>query len=269
MVRHLMTAVIGAFWLTMVILLWRTESGAGGKLVSRVPLEAVVERILNAADPSTLRLTRQGQELGQLRWLPSVREHPPETNSLAPEGMVSAVTGFHLDVDLTLKGQTPDARWYVVGQVDLDLKYQWEQLVLRLIQRPMTWELRSSRGEDAVEMIIDEGRGKTFRQRFTREDLTQIPTALGPVAALLPPGFGLTPLSGAGATNRPTAPPIRWEASDGELRVGGHSMRAFRIEGRILEHFTVVAYISRAGELLRIELPDHYLLTSIATPGDR
>jgi hypothetical protein len=269
MVRHLITAAIGAFWLTMVILLWRTESGSGGKLVSSVPLEAVVERILNAADPSTLRLTRQGQDLGQLRWLPSIREHPPETNSLTPEGMVSAATGYHIDVDLTLKGNTPDARWYVVGQVDLDLKHQWEELVLRLIQRPTTWELRSSRGEDSVELIIDEGRGKNFRQRFSREDLNQIPAALGPVAAFLPPGLGLTPLQPSGTTNGPAAPAIRWQASDGELRVGRHSMRAFRIEGRILEHFTVVAYISRAGELLRVELPDHYLLQSVATPTDQ
>ncbi len=269
MVRHLITAAIGAFWLTMVILLWRTESGTGGKLVSSVPLEAVVERILNAADPSTLRLTRQGQDLGQLRWLPSVRERPPETNSLSPEGMVSAATGYHLDIDLTLKANTPDARWYVVGQIDLDLKHQWEELVLRLIQRPTTWELRSSRGEDAVELIIDEGRGKNFRQRFSREDLNQIPAALGPVAAILPPGLGLTSPKPSSTTNGPATPAIRWEASDGELRVGRHSMRAFRIEGRILEHFTVVAYISRAGELLRVELPDHYLLQSIATPADR
>lgn len=267
MVRHLITAAIGAFWLTMVVLLWQTESG-GGKLVSSVPMETVVERVLNAADPSTLRLTRQGKDLGQLRWLPSVRELPPETNSLAPEGMVAA-TGYHIDVDLTLKGNTPDTRWYLVGQVDLDLQHQWEELVLRLIQRPTTYELRAARSEDSVELIIDEGRDKTFRQRYTREDLAQIPVALGPMAAMLPSGLGLNPWKSSPNTHSNPPPAIRWEASDGELRVGRHSMRAFRIEGQILEHFTVVAYISRAGELLRVELPDHYLLQSVATPADR
>ena len=42
-------------------------------------------------------------------------------------------------------------------------------------------------------------------------------------------------------------------------------MRAYRIRGRLFENLEVVVYVSRAGELLRVELPDHYVLTSVAS----
>jgi hypothetical protein len=257
--QHLVTAAIVAFWVTMNVLLWRAESGRGNQLESTVPVRAVVERMLNAADPSTLRLSHRGRDLGQLRWIPSVRETPAETNSVGPEGMVTAATGYHLDADLALVGDSPDSRWYVVGQFDLNLEHEWQDVAVRLIQRPTTWEIRAKRGEDAVNLSIEDGRATPFRRRFSFADLGELPTALGPMAPFL-----TSHLNPAG-TNRPaSAAPIEWKASDGQMPRGRHQIRVFRIQGRILGRFDLVAYVSRAGEILRVELPDHYVLNSVA-----
>jgi hypothetical protein len=268
MKQHLVTAVIVAFWVTMTVLLWRAESGDGSHFESQVPLPSVIDRMLNAADPSTLRLSRHGIALGQLRWLPSVRELPIDTNSVAPEGMVASAIGYHIDLDLTLSGTKPEARWYFVSQFDLNLKQEWEEIVLRLIQRPTTWEIRTTRGDDAIHLSVEEGRGEPFRQRFAFSDLAQLTGTITPIApllpALLPPALA-KPNALAGLTNQTRLPAIRWDATDSSLRIGRHRMRAYRIRGRLFENLEVVIYVSRAGELLRVELPDHYVLTSVAS----
>ncbi len=262
--QPLVTAAIVAFWVTMNILLWRSESGYGDRLESTVPLRAVLERILNAADPSTLRLSHHGQDLGQLRWIPSIRETPVETNSIAPEGMVTAATGYHLDIDLRLTGDLPESRWDLISHLDLDLRHDWEEIAIKLIQRPSSWEIQARRGEDAVELLVTEGRAPPFRRRFSFADLGELPTALGPLAPFLTSQLNLA------GTNRLKSPaPIEWKASDSQLRLGRHPMRAFRIQGKILGRFDLVAYVSRAGEILRVELPDHYVLTSVTSPTSR
>jgi hypothetical protein len=268
MKQHLVTAVIVAFWITMTALLWRAESGDGSHFESQVPLQSVIDRILNAADPSTLRLSRHGIALGQLRWLPSVRELPIDTNSVAPEGMVASAIGYHIDLDLTLSGTKPEARWYFVSQFDLNLKHEWEEVVLRLIQRPTTWEIRTTRGDDAIHLSVEEGRGEPFRQRFAFSELAQLTSAIAPIAPFLPailPKEFANPNALSSLTNQARLPTIRWEATDSSLRVGRHRMRAYRIRGRLLENLEVVLYVSRAGELLHVELPDHYVLTSVAS----
>lgn len=259
---HLLTGFLAAFWAVMMALLALNEAGGGAAFESRVPIHSVVERMLKAADPSTLRLSRHGIALGQLRWLPSVREVPLDTNSVAPEGMVAAATGYHIDLDLTLSGSNPDSRWYAVGQLDLDLEYDWEEVLFRLIQRPTTWEVQAARGRDTIRFSYEEGRSEPVRKEYRLADLARLPATITPIAPLLPPGLLLS----AGATNTPSLPPITWDATDSHLRVGRHRVRAYRIRGRLLEDLEIVIYISRAGELLRIELPDHYTLTTIASP---
>ena len=269
MKQHLVTAVIIAFWAAMTTLLWRAESGDGSHFESQVPLASVVDRILNAADPSTLRLSRHGIALGQVRWLPSVRELPIDTNSVAPEGMVASAIGYHVDLDLTLSGTGPASHWYCVSQFDLDLKHEWEEIVLRLIQRPTTWEVRARRGDDAIQLSVEEGRGEPFRQRFGFNDLNQLAGAIAPITPLLPailPKGLASPDTLTSLTNQARLPAIQWDATDSSFRVGRHRIRAYRIRGRLLENLQVVIYVSRAGELLRVELPDHYILTSVASP---
>lgn len=259
--QHAITAVIAAFWVAMNIALWRAETGASRGLVSSVPVEAVVQRMLTAADPSSLRISRQGRELGLVRWMPTVRERPADPDSNAPEGMVAAVTGYHLDVDISLAGETPDSRWHVLAQLDLDPRREWEELLVRLVQRPSTWEIRARQGEDKVHLAYEQGRSGRSEQTFSSADLAPLLAAAGPAARLLPPG--LLP-GGSDLTGKPSggSPRIVWDATDDHVTVGKHRVRAYRLRGRLFEGFEVVIHVARSGEILRVELPDHYVLTS-------
>ena len=57
---------------------------------------------------------------------------------------------------------------------------------------------------------------------------------------------------------------LKWDAREDKLKVGGSFMRVYRLQTRILDHFPVLIYVSRIGEILRIELPDEIILANDA-----
>lgn len=263
MTRHAITALLGAFWLAMVVLLWRSETGRDNPS-SAVPIDLVVERILQAADPSQLRLLHRGIELGQLRWVASIQERAAAPDDNAPEGMVRIIEGYRLDVDLNLHGDTPDARWRVLAQIDVGPDRSVREVQVRFIQRPRSWEVRVRSGEDVVEVVEEDGRAVRRSQSFRVSDLARVPASLGPVAAWLP--MSLPEVAGA-RTNLLAQPMVTWTASDEPLLAGRHKVRTFKVVARILGRFEATAHVSRAGELLRVTLPDQYLLASSVLPG--
>ncbi len=267
MTRHAITALLGAFWLAMVVLLWRAETGRDNPS-SPIPLDLVVERILHASDPSQLRLLHRGVELGQLRWVAAIQERAPATDdpaaAAAPEGMVRIIEGYRLDIDVTLHGDTPDQRWRILGQLDIGPDHALREAQVRWIQRPKAWEVRLRSGQDTVEVVEEDGRSVRRSQSFQLSDLTRMQSSLGPIAALLP-----WPTAGSPSPAAPAKPEtwITWKASDEPLVVGRHKVRTFKVAARILGRFDAVAHISRAGELLRVTFPDQYTLASTVLPS--
>lgn len=261
MLRHLITGAIVAFWITMSGLLWYNEYGPGRQLESQIPLDSVLQRILTAADPSTLRLTHQGQDIGQLRWVPTLLEIPHDNDPAHPEGMVAGVEGYRLDLDLVLTGSTPDTRWRVLAEIQLGPDRLWRQIQIRLIQRPSSWELVATANDDSLLLTHEEGRTIRFQQRIHPRDIDQARSLLGPLAHLLPPG-----LTRSGTNSSAPSILTPWIARHDSFDFGRHKVRAYRLSTRIVDQFEVVAHISRAGELLRVSFPDQYLLTSSALP---
>ena len=82
----------------------------------------------------------------------------------------------------------------------------------------------------------------------------------GPFAALL--------LSGQGSLEanldqvRQLISSVKWEARDGITRLGVSAARTYRLEGRFLDRYRAVVFVSRAGEVLRVELPNDITLTN-------
>lgn len=102
-------------------------------------------------------------------------------------------------------------------------------------------------------------------QSFRLSDLARLHEAIGPVLVGLPIPASL---AAPNATARPDAAAwVQWTATDEPLLAGRHKVRAFKVHARVLGQFDAVAHVSRAGELLRVALPDHYLLASTALPG--
>ena len=264
MTRHLLTAAIAALWLAMVFLLWRAETGLGSSS-SPVPLDLVLDRILNAADPSQLRLLSRGREIGQLRWVASIHERAADPSDSAPEGMVRAVEGYRLDIDLNLNGETPDQRWRVLAQLEVGPDKSIRDVLVRWMQRPKAWEVRMHAGSDLVEVVEEDGRSVRRSQSFRLSDIQRLKDALGPVAALLPSPSPAPPPSKQPADT--LSQWLDWAATEEPLLAGRHKVRTFKVRARLLGKFGAVAHVSRAGELLRVALPDQLLLASTALPG--
>jgi hypothetical protein len=255
---RLITVGFAGFWVLMNVLLWRVEFGGGRPTVDDVPLDAVLGRILSAADPSQLRLMHHGENLGVLRWVPSVMEAAPSTNTDAPEGMIEKLGGYHLDVDLNLSGEVPDRRWRVLAQLDLSTNRSWREFHARLIQRPVAFEIAGRAGDDRITVRFEDGRTTRFEQQIPGKELRQIPAMFGSYLHLLPGNLDAAALR----STEDAGPAPTWTARNEILRVGKHRVRVYRVAARFLRRYEVVAYFSRAGELLRVNFPEHYSLVS-------
>ncbi|MBL9173704.1 MAG: hypothetical protein JNL10_09235 [Verrucomicrobiales bacterium] len=262
MAARIFLTLVTAFWLVMNVLLWRAEFGHGPDSLSEIPIETVLDRLLNAPDHSVLVVRHRGTPLGLLRWIPTVTEtQPASEESVAPEGMVTA-TGYNLDVDLNLTGGVPSDRWRVLVHTELDTNRVWRELSIRFLQRPSAWEITARNGDDRIRVRFEEGKS-SWEQVFTPRDLQQAGALLGPYAALLPGPLksNLGDLDPALLRNA-----IRWEARNDWLKVGRNRVRVFRVHATVLGRYEGVVYLSRAGEVLQAKLPDNLLLSNEALP---
>lgn len=268
MVSRGLILAIALFWGTMNVLLWRAEFGRGREALSDVPLGTVVDRLLNAPDPSALQILQRGTVLGSLRWIPTVLESRTSggEDPSVPEGLVDAI-GYSLDLDLNLRAGTdgPLGRLRIMTHLDLDTNHVWQSVSVRIYQRPAIWEISAKAGGDSVRIRHEEG-GNTVEQDYTARDLRALLGLMGASAALVP-----TPVLSeverlGGATS---APRIRWNARNDWLRVGRSRVRTYRVEVTFLETYSVVAHLSRAGELLEVRLPEGILLSNESVPLSR
>lgn len=264
MAARIFLVLVTAFWVVMNVLLWRAEFGSGGTRLSEVPLETVADRVLNAPDASVLVVRHHGQPIGLLRWIPTVTEGSTATAeaSSAPEGMVTA-TGYNLVLDLNLNGTAPSERWRVLMQVELDTNRMWQEISIRLFQRPISWEITARAGEDRVRVRFEEGR-TSWEQSFSARDLRQAGGLLGPIAAFLPTSL-TTQLSPWNPDQWKGS--LQWQARNDWLTVGHNRVRVYRVQATVLGKYEAVVQLSRAGEILRVRLPDALLLVNEAIPS--
>lgn len=258
--------LITAFWVVMNVLLWRAEFGRGRETLSEVPWQTVVDRLLNAPDPSVLQITHHGVAAGTLRWIPTVEESRPDTDaerSAVPEGMVDA-TGYNLDLDLNLLtgSEGPLGRTRLLAHLDLNTNYLWQTLNVRLFQRPSVWELSAKTGEEAVHVRFEEGRN-SWEETFRLQDLQQLSAVLGPYAALLPAPL-IADLRQFGPQS--LAPRLRWQARNDWIKIGRSRVRTYRVELQFMDVYQIVVQLSRAGEILQVKLPDGILLSNESIP---
>lgn len=259
---------IALFWGTMNVLLWRAEFGRGRETLSEVPLETVVDRLLNAPDPSALQILQRGSLLGTLRWIPTVLESRPAggEDPSVPEGLVDAI-GYSLDLDLNLRTDAdgPLGRFRVMTHVELDTHHVWQTISVRIYQRPAIWEISAKSGGDSVRIRHEEG-GTTVEQDYTVRDVRALMGLMGASAALVPlPVLSeVERMGGAGMSPR-----IRWTARNDWIRLGRNRVRTYRVEVTLLDTYTVVAQLSRAGEILEVRLPEGIVLANESVPPAR
>jgi hypothetical protein len=263
------------FWLVMNGLLWRAEfSGARDHAGAAVAVQNVWERIVTAPDSSSLEVFHKGQKLGVCRWIASVTEARPGAaagaGETSPDGMVRAITGYTIDFDgnLILRDLGGNLRFYV--RVTLATNQAWQSVLTRMTLKPTSWEVLADRERAQVVLRLND-KGAETQTVFDFKDLADPQKWLADFDLPLPLQVMLQ--SAAMPSAAPEGAPVprlglEWEARTDSLKIGSASVRVYRLQAHLLDRYQVVVFVSRAGEILRVELPGevtmiNYALTSL------
>lgn len=266
MVQRTLFAAVTLFFLTMNVLLWRTEVSEKNKTGSPVPLETVWAKIVTAPDRSTLEIRHHNRQIGYCHWSPNVgaelttgmrmQEGPP------PEGMIRNVTGYTIDFDGSVAlAQGTNLRFNFT--LSLTTNHLWKSFILTLHFRPATYSIQSTAGQDKIILTIEENNQLT-QHIITSTDLKNPEQLLGqfggPFATELLKATGI-PLPSS-STNASLG--MQWEARQDRMTLGHAKLRVYRLQTSLLHRFQIVALVSPVGEILRIELPDNILFLNEA-----
>src|SRR3954471_11891425 len=101
MFSRLALLLITCFWVTMTVLLWRSEYGGQNQVGSTVPVTLVWQKILTAPDSSSMVISHHGEKIGFCRWAAIVGQNAanPVANAsdAPPEGMVEKFSDYRID----------------------------------------------------------------------------------------------------------------------------------------------------------------------------
>lgn len=274
--RRLAYLAITAFFVTMNVLLWRSEFRAVGD-GTPVPLAKVWEKILRAPDDSDLEIFHRKKKVGHLRWAANAGE--AATTNAAPasdnleEGMVRKVGGYTIDIldgrlDLG-EGRKRSLRFTM--NTSFSTNHQWQNFAVQISQRPMSLGLNASATNETLVVDFQQGderlnRTLTFAQ--LRDPKLLLQEVVGPVPLGLLTGGVLGGLGEAGASPELAALPalqkmslgVQWDSRQDWLKIGSAKLRCYRLHASLLEKHHITVYVSRVGELLRVELPNDIVL---------
>lgn len=254
---------IAIFWVTMNVLLWRSEYRQEDAVGSEIPIETILRKILTSPDTSQLEVIHQGNTLGFCRWATeAVGASTTQTGAaeLEVEDMVTRLANYHAAFEGNIALHSISNRLRFEFDAILATNLDWQEFRLTLGVRPVAWEFRSVAAEQKMYFQVKDETG-SFEQDFSFADLRNPQALLAKLGGAVPAGLlanaGL-PLSLGDTTNanRPVALGIVWRARETWLKFGGSSVRVYRLETRLLDRYPVVIIVSRAGEILRVDLPN-------------
>ena len=273
--RRIAFLAITAFFLTMNVLLWRSEFRPQGE-GAPVAFAVVWERILRAPDDSDLEIFYQKKKIGHLRWAANAGEltttNAPAADDNLQEGMVRKVGGYTLDIldgRLDFGAERKRVRFTMNSAFAAD--HKWQSFGVQLSQRPMSLDVTASATNETLSVSFREG-DETVRRTFTFAQLRDPKALLQEVAGPIPlalltggliGGFG----GGTGAPELAALPALQklslglqWDSRQDWLKIGSAKLRCYRLQTRLLEKHQATIYVSRVGEILRVELPNEIVL---------
>lgn len=272
--RRLFFPLVLVFWVVMNVLLWRSEMSSGSGSGSPIPPETVWRKILTAPDDSQLQILVDRQNIGSVRWVPSITEiRPPpsgrvgDTDNGEIEGRVTRVSGYAIDAEGNLR--LPNVAQYLrfSYRATFTTNLEWRTMLLRVTLRPINWEIKADSVAGTLDVKLDEA-GVVDQRHILFSDLQAHPEALladlgggakVPWLALLP-SLDLAPRSGR--LNFSLLPLL--SARQDWLRMGHTPVRVDRLEARFLDKYRFALLTSRVGELLKVDLPGGVVLLNDA-----
>src|SRR5580765_931666 len=100
--RTVSLLLVTAFFITMNVLLWRSEFGVNHQFGASLPANGVWEKVLTAPDNSFLSIRHHGKKIGTCHWSPSIGQERSArllVEDPSPEGMIEAPSSYTIDIN--------------------------------------------------------------------------------------------------------------------------------------------------------------------------
>ncbi len=267
MANRILFVLITAFWLTMNVLLWRSEFRGSDQPGNLVPVAMVWEKVLTAPDDSELEIRQHGKQIGRCRWAANVGEEVATGRVVRedrPTGQVKKLGSYTIDIDrgtFSIGGLTNRVK-FDVGLV-FSTNHVWQEFRVQASRRKSNLQLRADATEETVTLQIHDEDDRWDRT-FTFAELRQPDKLLaefgGPmVVGLLGSIGGMKSLGDL----KNISLGLNWEARQDWLKFGHSRIRVYRLSARLLERYPLVVLVSRTGEILRVELPNDITLVNL------
>ncbi|HMP81152.1 MAG TPA: hypothetical protein PKA41_00425 [Verrucomicrobiota bacterium] len=258
MLNRVILVLLAVFWLGMNFLLWRAEYGDSSALSSPVPPEVVWDKIRNSPDYSTLAILHRGKRIGQCSLQTSVSDEFSGMDEAPRQGVK---TGNRVRLEGSISIPERRGRLRFESELLLDGKTEWDRFKLRVARRASSVEVESDAANRNVRVNVSDD-GTDIQHTFTFAELKNpmalLDRFLDPVTSGMLSGLEPTLLSTElTVTDQPL---IVWQARNDTLTIGHEAVRVYRLQTRLMDRFNVVIYVSRAGEILRAELPHGIIL---------
>jgi hypothetical protein len=264
---------ITLFFVTMNVLVWRSEFGGRSTLGSTVRPEVVLARMLESSDTSDLEIRHRNQKIGRCRWTPTVVERfqaEPDDQAL-PEGMVREVTGYSVDLDGSFAVKDlPRIRFNF--HLNLDTNHAWTDLQSRLLvnlrgeRQPLQFEARASAAQDNLTLsppLFTEGDGhpeEVIPLAALRNPDKLLQQLGGPALPAALAALGI-PLQQLPAGTRSAT--LEWQALKGHRIPLGRSMiPVYCLRTRLFDRYPITLYVTESGEIFRGELANEVTLVN-------
>ncbi|MCU0771837.1 MAG: hypothetical protein MUE94_08745 [Verrucomicrobia bacterium] len=263
-----MLVVLGGFWAAMTLLLWRFEFTASPQARTPVDPSLVWQRILTSLDSSSLAITHRDNRIGYCHLIPSVADrvtHSGPTN--APEGRVRSIGGYILDLSGSVGTPETEIRIRFDGRVTFARNQEWEAFRIQINARPLLVTVTATNHTGLVCLKMESpelATERVLRWSDFNQPESLLAQLLGPAAPL---AINALPFELPDIRLLDTSRQMQWTTTTDRLTIGNSTSLVYRLDLQALEGYSVVILVSRAGEILRVDLPEHVTLINEAITG--
>ncbi len=255
---------ITTFWLVMNYLLWRSQIGGKNQIGNTVPVAAVWQKIITAPDNSTLDIYQHEKKIGLSDWAANIGQSAwatgkAQSDGYQPDGMVEKLTSYTLN----FKGSayvSPQAQVRFEASLKLSASEDWQGFHLRANLPPNSWEVHAVAKNQNVHLKIEDENGP-WEKNIKFSELENPEALLQDFGGSY--AVGLLGLASGPDHQLDVAHAMRWEAHEDRMQFGHSKVRVYRLEARLLGQ-TIYIFVSRVGEILWVELPNHITLRNDA-----
>jgi len=253
---------VTVFWLSMNYLLWRSQTGGHSAFGSALPAEAVWDKILTAPDNSDLDIYDHEVKTGLGHWTAGLADSPLISGKILaaeyrPDGLEQKLTGYTLSFEGTLLYKNSNHVRFQIAFA-LDTNKVWQDFRFRAAMPPRSWDVHAQAAAEKIALKVSEG-GASLDKTWTFAELRDPQALFGEVGGAFALGvLGLNQsLPGVARQG------IEWEAHEDRIKLGNTTVRAYRLDAFILGQ-RVEIFVSRVGEILRVDLPRNISLRNQA-----